>query len=224
MPHPLALAGLFALCLTPLTLPAQSPRFDLSQLNLSQLDLSRLDLSQLDLSQLDLSQLDPAAIAAGASDTLMRAPDASIDRLFQAVHRASAVPGDAAVLCGLFDPDADRSPQALGAAAQRLSEASRQSFGGALIDIAANGLQNPRQAYDPAAARQTLKAAGTTAMLLHDGFAAGLNADASDPQAGQARCRSLRWMLDALAEQPLARRAAATRLLLHEGLALSLPR
>lgn len=209
MPHPASLAGLLALCLVPLTVSAQSSGFDLSQ----------LDLSQIDLSQLDLSQLDPAAIAAGASDTLMRAPDSSIDPLFQAVHRASRAPRDADVLCGLFDPDADRSPQALAAAAQRLSPDSRQGFSNALITIAATGLQNPRQPYDAAAARQTLKSAGTTAMLLHDGFAAGLNAEASDPNARQARCRSLGWMLDALADLPLAQRAAATRLLLNEGLA-----
>lgn len=194
---------LLTLCLTPAVTGAQHRGFD---------------LSQLDLSQLDLSQLDPAAIMASANDTVMRAPDGRIDELFQALHQASRTPRDASTLCGLFDPQADRSGQALMAAAQSLAPQSRQRFSEALINIAATGLQNPRQAYDPAAAKQTLKSAGTQAMLLHDGFAAGLNADGSDEAGRQARCRSFGWLLDALKDLPLPQRAAATRLMLNEGL------
>lgn len=195
---------LLTLCLTPAATGAQQRGFD---------------LSQLDLSQLDLSQLDPAAIVASANDTLMRAPDGAIDELFQALHQASRTPRDASTLCGLFDPQADRSGPALMAAAQSLAPQSRQRFSGALINIATTGLQNPRQAYDPAAAKQTLKSAGTKALLLHDGFAAGLNADGADEAGRQARCRSFGWLLDALADAPLQQRAAATRLMLNEGMA-----
>ncbi len=203
--------------------PAGSPRLDLSridlsQLGLAQLDLSSLDLSQLDLSQLDLSGLDPAVLAAGAGDTLMRAPDSAIDALFQAVRQAARTPSEAGSLCALFDPGADRSPQALAAAAQRLGPDSQQRFAAALLGIAATGLQSPLQPFDASAAKQTLKSAAATAMLLHDGFGAGLNNEGRDPAAREARCRSLGWLLDAVAEQPLERRAAATRLMLKEGL------
>ena len=69
-----------------------------------------------------------------------------------------------------------------------------------------------------AAARQSLKAAGVTAAILHDGFVAGLNADGNAPDARSARCQSLRWLLDAMQARPVAERAAMTRLLLDEGL------
>lgn len=199
---------LLALCMTPAATGAQHRGFD---------------LSQLDLSQIDLSRIDPAAIMASANDTLMRAPDGSIDELFQALHTASRTPRDADTLCGLFDPQADRSAQALMAAAQNLGPDSRQRFSTALINIAATGLQNPRQAYDARAAKQTLKSAGTTAMLLHDGFSAGLSADGNDAAGRQARCRSFGWLLDALKELPVEQRAAAMRLLLNEGLARLAP-
>lgn len=194
---------LLALCLTPAATGAQHRGFD---------------LSQLDLSQLDLSRLDPAAIMASANDTLMRAPDSRIDGLFQALRSAARDRGDAATLCALFDPQADRSAQALMAAAQRLSPDSHQRFGNALIEIAASGLQSPRQPYDPAGARQSLKSAAAQAMILHDGFGAGLNAEGGDEASRQARCRSFVWLLDALGEQPLAQRAGAMRLLLNEGM------
>lgn len=194
---------LLALCVTPAATGAQHRGFD---------------LSQLDLSQLDLSQLDPAAIMASANDTLMRAPDGTIDELFQALHQASRNPHDADTLCALFDPQADRSGQALMAAAQNLGPDSRQRFSNALINIAATGLQNARQAYDASMAKQSLKSAGTKAMLLHDGFAAGLNAEGNDADTRQARCRSFGWLLDALRDLPMQQRAAATRLMLNEGL------
>ena len=219
MPHArLRLNLLLALCAAPILAGAQPRTLTLAQLDLSRLDLSRLDLSKLDLSQVDLSQLDPSAIAAGASDTLMRAPDGSIDELFQALHQASRHPRDAATLCALFDPAADRSPQALASAAQNLGDASRQGFANALLGIAANGLQNPRQPYDAGAAKQTLKSAGTTAMLLHDGFMGALNADASEPGGREARCQAFGWLLDALKGMPRAQRASAMRLMLNEGL------
>jgi hypothetical protein len=172
----------------------------------------------------DLSQIDPAALLASAGDVLLRAPDTAIDDLFQATHAAAQSPRDAKILCTLFDPHADRGFEALAATANRLGADSRERFAIALANIAAGGLQNPRQPYDAAAAKQTLKSAGVTAMLLHDDFLVGMTADGSDVAARDARCRSFGWMLDALRDVPVAQRVAATRLLLNEGLAQLGPR
>lgn len=166
----------------------------------------------------DLSQVDPTAILASAGDVLMRAPDNAIDDLFQAAHQAVQSPRDASTLCALFDPHADRSVEALAATANRLGQTSRERFGTALLNIAAVGLQAPRQPYDAAAATKTLKQAGVTAMLLHDDFMLGMTASGADPASRDARCRSFGWMLDALKDMPLPQRAAATRLMLNEGL------
>lgn len=171
----------------------------------------------------DLSRIDPAALLASADDVLMRAPDVAIDDLFQATHAAARSPRDAKLLCALFDPHADRSFEALADTANRLGADSRERFGLALANIAAAGLQGARQPYDAAAARQTLKSAGVTALLLHEDFLVGMAADGSDAASRDARCRSLGWMLDALAEVPLAQRAAATRLMLSDGLAQLAP-
>src|SRR5690606_37646698 len=171
----------------------------------------------------DLSQIDPAAILASAGDVLMRAPDTSIDALFQATHAAAQSPRDARLLCALFDPHAERSFESLAATANRLGAGSRERFALALADIAASGLQGPRQPYDPAAAKQTLKSAGVTAMLLNDDFLIGMTAEGSDAASRDARCRSFGWMLDARADVPMAQRAAATRLMLSEGMAQLAP-
>ena len=168
---------------------------------------------------IDLSQIDPAALLNSAGDVLMRAPDAQIDALFQATHAAAKTPTDARRLCALFDPSADRSYAALADTANRLSAQSRQRFGMALADIAASGLQSPRQRYDAAAARQTLKSAGVTATILHDGFLLGMTSEGSDAASRDARCRSFGWMLDALADLPMDQRAQATRLMLDDGMA-----
>lgn len=172
----------------------------------------------------DLSQIDPTALLASAGDVILRAPDASIDALFQATQAAAQSPNDAKLLCALFDPHADRSFEALAATANRLAPAHRERFALALTDLAASGLQSPRQPFDPAAAKQTLKSAGVTAMLLHDGFMVGLTAQGSDAASRDARCRSFGWLLEALADVPLPQRAAATRLMLNEGLAQLAPR
>ncbi|MGV8932930.1 MAG: hypothetical protein ACOH1R_12575 [Luteimonas sp.] len=173
---------------------------------------------------IDLSRIDPGALLASAGDVIQRASDRSIDDLFQAAHGASQSPRDASVLCALFDPHADRSFVALADTANRLGADSRERFGIALANIAAAGLQNPRQSYDAAAARQTLKSAGVTAMLLHDGFILGMTADGRDAASRDARCRSFGWMLDALHDVPMPQRVAATRLMLSEGLLQLAPR
>ena len=156
---------------------------------------------------------DPAVLVADGTELLARAPDPAIDQLFQAVHASSQNPGDAQVLCELFDPQADRSLAGLNAIASGLAPASQQRFGNAVAEVFVAAMQNPPQPWDPAAAQQALKAAGVRAALLNDGFSAGLNGD-DHP----ARCRSVALLLDAVQQRPLSERAAVTRLLLSQGL------
>jgi len=166
--------------------------------------------------------LDPSVIDAG-HDLLMRAPTAEMDALFQAVHASSQAPSESRALCTLFEPDADRSLSALNAFAAQLPPASRNRFASAVANVLVASMQSPPQAYDAAAARQSLKAAGVTAAFLHDGFVAGLDGAGTAPAAREARCQSIRWLLDAIAQRPANERAAMTRLLLGEGLARLAP-
>ena len=171
----------------------------------------------------DVWTLDPQVLVSGSEDLLLRAPDASIDALFQAVHGAAQNPNEAAAMCRLFDPQAERSLQALNEVASQLGERSRDRFANAAAEVLIGGMQSPLQPYDPAAARQSLKAAGVTAAILHDGFVRGLNSEGSDAQSRELRCRSLGWLLDAIQTRPQSERAAMTRLLLGEGLARVVP-
>ena len=161
---------------------------------------------------------DPAVLVADTRTLLRRAPDAPVDGLFQAVHGASRVPGDAEVLCALFEPDADRSLEGLNAAAARLSPASQDRLLLATADVLLAASQSPPRSFDADAARQALKSNLARAAILHDGFAAGLVAGGVDAASREARCRALGWMLDTLQARPLAERAQVTRLLLDEGL------
>lgn len=170
--------------------------------------------------ELDLSAFDPAAMSLLAEDVVMRAPDADIDRVFKAVHAASKSDSDARALCALFEPDADRSLAGLQRAANGLGEDSRQRFVDALSMVAVSGFQHPRQPYDAMAAQQVVKSAGAKAMFINDGFTAGMVADGTDPASRDARCRSFRWLVDALDGFETPERAAATRYLLVEGLTL----
>jgi hypothetical protein len=156
---------------------------------------------------------DPEVLIAESEDLLLRAPDATIDGLFQAVHASAKSPNDAGVLCQLFDPHTDRSLEGLNAIASRLGNDSRVRFADAVARIFIAAAQHPRQPYDAATARQALKSAGVRAALLDDGFVAGLNGP-NHP----ARCRSIGLLLDALQTRPPPERAAVTRLLLSEGL------
>lgn len=160
---------------------------------------------------------DPSVLAAGG-DLLLRAPDREIDGLFQAVHAVAQSPNEVQALCGLFDPQADRSLAGLNAVASRLGPDSRTRFANAVANVLVAAMQSSPQPHDVAAARQSLKAAGVTAAILHDGFLAGLNADGNDAATRDARCQSLRWLLDAMQTRPQPERAAMTRLLLDEGL------
>lgn len=157
--------------------------------------------------------LDPGLLVANGRELLQRAPDAAIDDLFQAAHASANSPQEAAALCQLFDPAADRSLTGLNKAANQLSPAHRDRFATAVANLLVAAMQSPAQPYDEAAARQSLKAAGVRTALVKDGFLAGLNGDNQD-----ARCRSLGWLMDDLHAQPLPQRAAVARLLLGEGL------
>jgi hypothetical protein len=161
---------------------------------------------------------DPSVLAAGG-DLLQRAPDREIDQLFQAVHAAAQTPAEADALCGLFDPHADRSLAGMNAVASHLGPDSQARLANAVANVLVGAMQSSPQRHDAAAARQSLKAAGVTAAILHDGFVAGLNADGNTPDARSARCQSLRWLLDAMQARPIGERASMTRLLLDEGLA-----
>src|SRR5687768_15799879 len=91
--------------------------------------------------------LDPGALAAG-SDLLRRAPDREVDELFQAVHAAARDDDRAPALCALFDPGADRSLEALNAAALELDPASRERFAAAVAGVLVAALQSPPQPWD----------------------------------------------------------------------------
>ena len=162
--------------------------------------------------------LDPGALLASGNDLLRQVPAAEMDGLFQAVHDAAQDDRQAQLLCGLFDPDADRSLQGLGAVASKLDPASRQRFATAIADALVAAMQSPQQPFDAARAGQSLKAAATTAAILHDGFVAGLNASGTDAASRGSRCRSVRWLLDAMQSRTQGERAAMTRLLLEQGL------
>lgn len=155
---------------------------------------------------------DPAVLVADGMELLRRAPDGAVDGLFQAVHAAATAPGEAAALCALFEPEADRSLAGMNAAATGLAPESRERFALAVAEVLVEATRNPPQPFDTDAARQSLKSAGATAAILHAEFLPGLQG------TGEARCRSFGMLLDVIEERPLAERAAVTRLLLREGL------
>jgi len=163
---------------------------------------------------------DPSVLAESGSDLLKRAPPSQMDAVFQAVHAVAANTAEAPALCALLQPDADRSLDGLNTFASRLGPDSRARFGNALADLLVTAVQSPPQAYDPAAAQQALKASAVTAALLHDGFMAGFQAG-NDANGRDARCQSVRWLLDAMQSRPQPERASMTRLLLDQGLALA---
>lgn len=162
----------------------------------------------------DFEGFDPAVLMGGVGDVLARTPDAQVDGLFHALHGSMQQPAEAEAICSLFDADADRGIDSLNDVAMRLPEASRQRFADAIAQVVVAGLQGQPQQWDRAAAAQALKANGTRAAILHDGFTAGLAQDASR----DARCHSLGAMLGVLADRPQSERVPVTRLLLEQGL------
>ena len=161
---------------------------------------------------------DPSVLVADSQALLLRAPDREMDLLFQAVHGSAQDPGEAAALCTALDPGGELGLEALQTAGEQLGPASRERFVGAIGAVMLAAAQNPPQRFDEAVARQALKAAGVTAAIQHDGFVAGLASSDRD-----ARCRSVRLLIEGLQTRPLAERAAATRLMLREGLVLLEP-
>jgi hypothetical protein len=158
-------------------------------------------------------------VLVGESDALLRrAPDPAVDVLFQAVHASLQSPDEAAALCAMFDPAADRSLEAFNRVATGLSDTSRQRFANAVVLLLSSTAQGVEQPYDAEAARQSLKAAGVRTAMLNDGFTAGLNGN--DPDA---RCHAVGQLVDNVSEQPQAERAAITRLMIGEGLAWLAP-
>lgn len=160
--------------------------------------------------------LDMGVLADSGNALLQRAPDPQVDALFQAVDAVARDDRESAALCALLEPGADRSVQGLQAFAAQLGPDSRSRVANALADLVVASMQAPPQAFDRAAATQSLKAAAVTAAMLHDGFTRGLQGDGADGRG--ARCQSVRWLLDAMQSRPAHERAAMTRLLLDEGL------
>jgi len=161
---------------------------------------------------------DPSVLVADSQSLLLRAPDREMDLLFQAVRGSAQDPGEAAALCTALDPAGELGLEALQTAGEQLGPASRERFVNAISAVVMAAAQHPPQPFDERGARQALKAAGVTAAIQHEGFVAGL---ASSDR--EARCRSVRLLIDGLQTRPLAERAAATRLMLREGLTLLEP-
>ena len=158
--------------------------------------------------------LDPSILVAGGEDLVRRAPPQAIDALLQAITASAREPAEAAAVCALFEPGADRGLDGLNEAAGRLPPHSRDRLVTAATGLMLGALQAPAQPWDEDAARQALKQAGVRAALTQDGFMAGLQgAD------HQARCRSVGTLLEVLAGRPLEERVGVARLLMFEGLA-----
>lgn len=163
------------------------------------------------------------SLATQADALLRSASESSLDRLFQSVHGLSRTPEDSARLCrALASPDRGSADTWL-ALAQQISPGNRDALTGALGDVALSGWQGRPAAFNEEEARKSLRQAGVRAAILNEGFSVGaLTADATipgDAEADALRCQSLGWLLDAVASQPQAERAAITRLLLRDGMA-----
>lgn len=162
----------------------------------------------------DLSGFDASSLLGSAQDVLARAPDREVDGLFHALHGAMREPAEARAICTLFDDNGQRGLDGLNNVAMQLPEARRQGFVDAMAQLLVASLQGQRQPYDEAAAAQALRSNGARATILHDGFTAGL----ADGAAPQARCDSMRQLMDVLVDRPQPERASVVRLLLSQGL------
>lgn len=174
---------------------------------------------------------DRAQLAVQADALLRSASEDALDGLFVAVHGLSRSPTDAPQVCRALASAARGSTDTWLALAQGLSSDGRDALTGALTDVALPAFSGQPMPFDEAAAKRQLKQAGVRASLLHDGFSAAALGAADSTGAGDTdaaaghqalRCQSLGWLLDAVAGQPRAERAAITRLLLREGLASTL--
>lgn len=158
------------------------------------------------------------------TDALLRSASVdSLDGLFQSVHAVSTSPDDAAKVCrALASPDRGNGDTWL-LLAQELSAANRDRLTRAIGEVALSAWLGQPAPFDEQGARKSLRQAGVRAAILNDGFSASaLSADGatgtSDAELETLRCRSLGWLLDAVASQPAAERAAITRLMLRDGI------
>lgn len=172
---------------------------------------------------------DRAQLGVQADALLRSASTESLDALFQSVHGLMKSPTDSLQVCRALASDARGSADTWVALAQGLSDANRDALTGALAEVALSGWQGTPMPFDDAAARRQLVQAGVRAAMLNEGFSASAlgsaatpDADADPAQREAQRCRSLGWLLDAVASQPRGERAAITRLLLRDGIASTL--
>ena len=161
---------------------------------------------------------DPQVLMARSEAVITRAPDATLDRLFQAVAGAARQPAELEAMCALFDPSARRDLAAINRAALAFGDASRRDFQQATDALLAAADHAPEQPYDPELAGRALRQSAVTAAMLFDGFVAAVNSPRSDAASQRARCRALRQLLDVVSMRPLPERAMITRLLMREGL------
>lgn len=169
----------------------------------------------------DAWTFDPAELLARSDAVISRTPDASLDRLFQAVAESAREPAELQAMCAVFEPDARRDLAALNRIALGFAPASQRRFQRATEHVLAASEDAPRQPYDDALARRALRQAAVAAAMLYDGFVAAVNSieqQRSDAATRQARCRALRQLLDTVSMRPLNERAMITRLLMREGL------
>ncbi len=161
---------------------------------------------------------DPQLLLARSETVIERAPDASLDQLFQSVAEAARSPQELSAMCALFDPQARRDLVAINRTALRFGDASQRRFQQATDALLQTAQAARPQPYDPLLAQRALRQAAVTAAMLYDGFVAGLNGQGSDAASQQARCRALRQLLDTVSMRPLNERAMITRLLMRDGL------
>ena len=161
---------------------------------------------------------DPQVLLARSEAVIVRTPDATLDRLFQAVADAARRPRELQAMCALFEPDARRDLAALNQAALRFDPDSQRSFQRATESVLQASRDAPAQPYDPQLAQRALRQAAVASAMLYDGFVAAINSPHGDPASRQARCRALRQLLDTVSMRPLRERAMITRLMMREGL------
>lgn len=161
---------------------------------------------------------DPQVLMARSEAVITRAPDASLDRLFQAVTGAARRPAELQAMCALFDPAAARDLAAINRTALAFGDDSRRAFQQATDALLAASDDAPVQPYDPELAARALRQSAIATAMLYDGFVVAVNSPRSDPASQRARCRALRQLLDTVSMRPLPERAMITRLLMREGL------
>ena len=161
---------------------------------------------------------DPQRLLAQSPAVIARAPDTTLDRLFQSVATAARQPAELQAMCALFDPAARRDLAAINRTALRFSEDSQRNFQQATEALLQAAEDSPHQPYDEALAQRALRQAAIASAMLYDGFVAAINSPHSDRASQQARCRALRQLLDTVSMRPLNERAMVTRLLMREGL------